>query len=150
MLHRLGQGERAQEVAEIVGQCMKLKPDGIVAEPSTREARPLDGVLALLDVLLSRATPIVEGHHPLGRPAEIGDDEPDTGKQLAGVPLHLGHDAAGLVPALGPVAEAGVVAPYMIGRTADRSREQVRDAFLQHSIGGKADRGEAKAASARK
>ena len=27
----------------------------------------------------------------------------------------------------------------MIGRTVDRSREQVRDACLQHSIGGKAD-----------
>ena len=31
MFHRLGQGERPEEVAEIVGQCMKLKPDGIVA-----------------------------------------------------------------------------------------------------------------------
>ncbi len=50
---------------------------------------------------------------------------------VAGVPLHLGHDAAGLVPAVGPVAEAGVEASYMIGRTANRSREQVRDAFLR-------------------
>ncbi len=65
---------------------------------------------------------------------------PTAGEQLARVPLHLGHDAAGFVPAVGPVAEAGVEAPYMIGRSANRSREQVRDAFLQHSIGRKADR----------
>ena len=56
------------------------------------------------------------------------------------MPLHLGHDAAGLVPALGLVAEAGVAVSYMIRRTANRSREQVRDVFPQHSIGGKADR----------
>ncbi len=50
MFHRLGQGECPQEVAEIVGQCMKLKPDGIVAEPSAREARPLDGVLEVSEL----------------------------------------------------------------------------------------------------
>ena len=73
-------------------------------------------------------------------PTEIGGDEPDTGEQLAGVPLHLGHDAADSVLALGLLAEAGVVAPYIIWRTANRSREQVRDAFPQHSISRKADR----------
>ena len=123
MLHRLGQGERAQDVAEIVGQCMKLKPDGIVAEPSAREARPLDGVLALLDVLLSRAAPIVEGHHPLGRPAEIGDDEPDTGKQLAGVPFDLGDDPPRLIPGPGLVAETCIKASHIVRRPADRTPE---------------------------
>ena len=66
---------------------------------------PVDGVLTFLDVLLRRAALILECHHPLARSAENGDDEPDTGQQLAGVPRHLGHDAAGLVPVLGPVAE---------------------------------------------
>ncbi len=31
--HFIGLGESSQEVAEIVGECVKLKPDRIVAEP---------------------------------------------------------------------------------------------------------------------
>ena len=32
MFHRLGQGERAQEVGEVLGERVQLKPDGIVPE----------------------------------------------------------------------------------------------------------------------
>ncbi len=47
-------------------QCVKLKPDLVVAELLAREARPPDGILAFLDVLLRFASLIVEGDHPLG------------------------------------------------------------------------------------
>ncbi len=40
-LDRLGCGERAQEVAEIVGEGMKLKADGVGGERAAREPRPL-------------------------------------------------------------------------------------------------------------
>jgi hypothetical protein len=32
MFHQLGQGERAQEVGEVLGERVQLKPDGIVPE----------------------------------------------------------------------------------------------------------------------
>ena len=74
---------------------MHLQPDGVVAEAAARQARPLAGVLALLDVLLRCAAPIVEGHHPLSGAAQVGDDEPDARIQLAGMPFHLGNDPVG-------------------------------------------------------
>ncbi len=52
---------------------MKLEPDGVVAELAARQSDPLDGVLAFLDVLLRFASMIVEGHHPLGWPGQVGD-----------------------------------------------------------------------------
>ncbi len=57
------QGQRAHEVAEIVGQSVKLKPDLVVAELPAGEARPFDRVLACLDPLHRRATLIAERHH---------------------------------------------------------------------------------------
>ena len=66
MLNLLRQGQRPHEVGEIVGQGVKLEPNGIVAELAARQSRPLDRVLAFLDVLLRLAPLIVEGHHPLG------------------------------------------------------------------------------------
>ena len=49
-----------QEDAEVIGQCVKLKPDLIVTEPLAGQAGPGDGVLAFLDVLLCGATLMVE------------------------------------------------------------------------------------------
>ena len=94
VLHRLRQGQRPHEVAEVVSQGVKLEPDLVVAELLAREARPPDGVLALLDVLLRRAPLVVKGHHAFGGPGQIGDDEADPGIQLPWVPLHLGDDPA--------------------------------------------------------
>ena len=119
---------------------MKLQPDGVIAEPATRQPRPFDRVLAFLDALLRFAPLIVEQCHPLGRSRQVGDDEPDPGKQLAGVPLHLGDDAAGLIPAFGPIAEAGVMAPHMVRRTANGSREQMADAFQKNLVLRQTDR----------
>ncbi len=46
------QSERPHEGAEIVGQGVKLEPDGVVAEPAARQPRSPDGVLAFLNILL--------------------------------------------------------------------------------------------------
>src|SRR3954454_17642761 len=59
-----------------------------------------DRALSFLDVLLTRATPIVESDDTLGRPRQISDDETDMRVQLARTPFDLGHNMARLVPAL--------------------------------------------------
>src|SRR4051794_18819764 len=55
------------------------------------------------------------------------------------MPLDLGHDPAGAAPGLGLVAEAGVVTPDSIGRTAHRTLEQMSDPAVENSISRKAD-----------
>ncbi len=50
---------------------MELKPNRIVAEAVARKPGPVDGVRALLDVLLGRATLIVESGHPLSRTGQV-------------------------------------------------------------------------------
>jgi hypothetical protein len=50
----LGRGERAQEVAEIVGEGMKLEPHSVGGERAVREPRPSDRSLAIIDPLLAR------------------------------------------------------------------------------------------------
>ena len=72
-------------------------------------------------------------------PRQVGDDEADAGVQLAGVPFHFGDDTAFLVPRSGPIAEAGVIAPYMVRRTASGARQQMGDAFLENSVRFEAD-----------
>ena len=71
---RLGCGQSPQEVAEIVGEGMKLKADGIGGERPARQAGPLDRTLALFYPLLAGAALIVEGDNPLGRAGQVGDD----------------------------------------------------------------------------
>jgi len=61
VLDLLWQSKRPHEVGEIVGQGMKLEPDGVVAELAARQPGPFDRVLAFLDVLLRFAPLIVEG-----------------------------------------------------------------------------------------
>ena len=72
--HGIGQREGAHEVAEVVGEGVKLEANGIVVEPAARQACPPDRVLALLDPLLSRAALIVERDHLLGGAAQVGDN----------------------------------------------------------------------------
>ena len=93
MLHLLPQDQRPHEVAEIVGQGVKLEPDGIVAERTARQPRPFHRVLAFLDVLLRFAPLIVEPCHPLGGTGQVGDDETDVGIQVVGMPFYFGHHA---------------------------------------------------------
>src|SRR5262245_8663964 len=59
VLDRLRRRQRAQEIAEIVGEGMKLEPHRVCGERSARQSRPLDRAFALLDPLRIRR--IVEG-----------------------------------------------------------------------------------------
>src|SRR3954465_13872235 len=94
--------------------------------------RPLhvspDRVLALSDPLLRCAAPIVEGHHPLRRAAQVRDQKAHSGIEFSRMSLHLGHDPAGAAPRLGLVAAAGEGAPDLMRGTAHRAREQMRNA----------------------
>ena len=72
MCHGLGQGKRSQEVAQVVAQGVQLKTHLVVAKAMAREPRPVDGVLAFLNLLLRRGPAIVEPRHPLGGPRQVG------------------------------------------------------------------------------
>ena len=64
----------------------------------TGEPRPVDRVPAFLDVLLGRASSIVEPRHPLCWSRQVGDDEADAGIEPAWMPLDLGHHAVARRP----------------------------------------------------
>ena len=91
-------------------------------------------------MLLCRAALIVEDHEPSRRPTQIGLRLSRRGNQLAGMPPHFGHHAAGPVPALGPVVEADEKAPDILRWSGDRPRELVRDTFRKHLNARQADR----------
>ncbi len=91
-------------------------------------------MLAFLDLLLRRATVIVESDDPFSGTAQVGDDEADARVQLAGMPFDLGNDTAFLAPRSGLIAEAGVIAPHMIRRTANGARQQMGDALLDNRV----------------
>ena len=61
---RLRRRDGAQEVGEIVSQGMKLEPYSIGREAHAGQPRPLQRVLAFLDVLLRRSPVIIEGQDP--------------------------------------------------------------------------------------
>ena len=94
VLHRLRQGQRPREVAEVVSQGVKLKPDLVVAEFLARQARPPDGILAFLDMLFRCAPLVVKGHHAFGGSGQVGDDEADPGNQFPGMPFNPGDHPA--------------------------------------------------------
>src|SRR3954463_9830746 len=106
---------------------MKLKPDRVGLHRPARQACPLRGILALSDPLLRCAALIVEGHHALGRAAQVRDQEDHPWIEFARMPLDLRHNPTRAGPSLGLVAEAGVETPNLVRRTAHRTLEQVCD-----------------------
>lgn len=139
VLDCLRQGQCTQEVAEIVSERMQLKPNLVVAQAMAGKPRPVDRMLAFLDMLLGRASSIVELRHALGWSRQVGDDEADARVQLAGMSRDLGHDTSGLIPGRSLVAEAGMKDPDMFRRSPDGTRQQVGDAFLQDRVGRETD-----------
>jgi len=111
---------------------MKLVTDPVVAELLTRQARPTNRVLALLDMMLGGAALIVECDDPFSGTAQVGDNEADARIQFAQMPFDLGNHAAGLCPTCGPIAEARLIPAHFLGRSADGAFEQIGDVFLQH------------------
>jgi hypothetical protein len=87
--HLVRQGERAQEVGQIVGERELLEPHRVVAVGAAGQACPTQRVLALLNLLLRRTAAVVELADPPGRPLQVGDEEANTGIQFALVPLDL-------------------------------------------------------------
>ena len=94
VLDRLRRRQRAQEIAEVVGERMKLEPYRVGGERSARQSRPLDRTLAFLDPLLGRATLVVESDDPLGWTAHVRHDEANPGIKLARMPLDFGDHPA--------------------------------------------------------
>ena len=62
-LLRSGSAKRAQEVGEIVGERVQLKPHGVVPEGMAGQPRPAERVLALFDPLLRRPAAVAELDH---------------------------------------------------------------------------------------
>ena len=111
----------------------------VVAELAAKQPRPLDGALAFLDVLLRRPTVIVKRHHPFGGTRRVGDDEADTGIPFTGMLFDLGNDTASLVPRSGLIAEAGIIMPHMVRRTANGACQQMDNALLENNVRFEAD-----------
>src|SRR5262249_10741337 len=115
---------------------MELEPDVVRPEAHAGQPRPLHRVLPLLDVLLGRATSVVEGDHLPGWATQVRHDEADARVQLTGVPLDFRDHATRLAPALCLIAEARIEAPDVMRRPSHGPREQGRDARLEYLIGG--------------
>ena len=128
------QREGAQEVTEVVGERMQLKPHSIVGELATGQSCPPDGVFAFLDVLLRRATLIVEDDDPLGWPGEVGHNEADPGIKFTRMPFDLGDNPARLGLTGGPVTEVRVVASHLFRWPADRALQEVGDIAPQDCV----------------
>ena len=86
-----------QEDAEIVGQWVQLKADLVLLLALAGQSRPIDHMLAFLDMLLCCAALIVELDNPVCLHRQAGDHKPDTGKQLARMPFDFGDNKARLV-----------------------------------------------------
>src|SRR4029079_6907198 len=88
---------------------------------------------------LARPAPVVEGDDALRGPRQVSDKKPDARVQLARMPFDLGHNMARLIPALRLIAEAGVIAPYLVRRSPDRALQQMSDLVLQDLVGRQPD-----------
>src|SRR5262249_52354202 len=72
ILDRLRRRQRAQEIAEVIGERMKLEPHRVGGERSARQSRPLDRAFALLDPLLARPALVVESNDARGCAQSFG------------------------------------------------------------------------------
>jgi hypothetical protein len=135
---RLGHCQRPHEIAEVVGERMKLEADGIGDEGAARQSRPFDRALAFFDPLLRRAALVVEGNDALRRPRQIGHDKADPRIKFTRMPLDLRHDTPRLLSTLRLIPVAGVVAAHVM-RSPDRALQQVTDLVLQDPVGGQPD-----------
>src|SRR5947208_3307671 len=130
----------AHEITQIVGKRVELKANGIGGEGAAGQPRPFDRALSFFDPLLTCPALIIEGDNAFSGPRQVSDDKSDTRVQLAWMPFDLGYDMARPVPALRLIAEAGVVTPYLVRWSSDRSLQQISDLRLQDLVGREPDR----------
>jgi len=134
-----GEGEPAQEIAEVGGDHPQEQSRLIGPEAVAGKASPVGGGFALLDPSLFRPTLVVKADDGRVRPGQGGDDEAHPGKELAPVMLDLDEDPSRSVPGGGLIGEAAVADPRgMAGPAAGRD-EQVLDGPLQHGVGRETD-----------
>src|SRR5262249_16170150 len=112
VLDRVRRRQHAQEIAEVVGERMKLEPHCVGGERSARQSRPLDRAFALLDPLLAR--PCCRKQR---RAAHVRHDEADAGIKFSGMPLDLGDNPPRLGPGSGLIAEVGMEPAHMVRRS---------------------------------
>ena len=79
----------------------------------TRQPRPGQRNLPLLDPLLGGALLTVETDYTMGLPVQVRDDESDPGKKLADVPLDFGNDSARVAPTFGLISRSGGTRPWV-------------------------------------
>ena len=94
---------------------------------------------SLFDVLLSGATLIVELNDPVCLHWHIGNDKTNPREQFTRMPFHLGDDTTGFVPGRSLILEVAAGASHMVGRTAHRALEQMRNLALKNTIGAEPD-----------
>src|SRR6516164_638896 len=124
--HRLRRRQRAQEIAEVVSERMKLEPHGVGRERPARQPCPLDRALAFLDPLFARPALIVEDDDPLGWARQVRDDETDARIKLAGMPFDFGDHPARLGPASPLIGEIGIEPTHLVRWSSDWALEGSR------------------------
>jgi len=77
----------------------------------------------------------VEADDPVRVQGQVGDNEADGRKQLAGMPFDLGDDAATLVSRCRLILEVAIVALDPLEWSANGTLHQMGDAALQHRGG---------------
>ena len=139
MFDSSGKDQTAQKIAQVVGQNKQSQPHLIRDKALAGQPRPVQGILAFLDPLLGPAATVVKVNHPLGSCAPVGQDETDSRKEFAAMPLDLGNHPTRPVPTGGLVFEIGKPNDGFSGWAPHRSGQQVFDLFLKHLVGGKPD-----------
>src|SRR5262249_22285148 len=127
--------KRAEKVAKIVGERMKLEPHGVGRERPARQPCPLDRALAFLDPLFARPALIVEGDDPLGWARQVGNDERDARIKVDGMAFAFGKHPARLRHAAGLMGEIGMEPTPLVRWSSAWALEQVADPMLQDLVG---------------
>jgi len=107
-----GQGEPAQEIAEVVGDDPEQEADLVGPEAVTGEARPI------LDPLLGGPALVVEADDGPVRPRERGNDKAHPWEQFPEVMRDLGDHASRSVPGGGLIREAPIPDQRRVARSA--------------------------------
>ena len=125
--HGLWQSSLTEEVPKVVRKDKELQTDMIVAEVMTGKPRPIHRILAFLDALFRCPSVVVEMDNVLLAPSEVGDNEPDSGEELATMPFYFCDYPTLMIPHCGLVMELVVQDYRCFRRKPDRSRHKMLD-----------------------
>src|SRR2546426_4974814 len=96
-------------------------------------------LLAFFDPLLGRAPLVIETHYRPAGQAQVCDDKADSRKQFPEVELHLRYYSPRHLPTGRLVEKALVPDHWLVARSADGTRQQLRNVPLQVLVGWYAD-----------